>query len=69
MPSAAPDSVKYEHEITQAQARWLTLSSNSKQTFAHNSSEYIHFDDPDTVISAIREVYDQARKPSTAHGE
>jgi pimeloyl-ACP methyl ester carboxylesterase len=66
VPADAPDRVKYEHEITQAQARWLELSSNSKQTFAHNSSEYIQFDDPDTVISAIREVYDQARQPSGA---
>jgi hypothetical protein len=59
----APDRIKYENEITQTQARWLALSSNSKQTFAHNSSEYVQFDDPDTVISAIRDVYDQARKP------
>lgn len=68
-PADTPDHVKYEREITQAQARWLALSSNSKQIFAHNSSEYIQFDDPETVISAIREVYEQARKPSAAHGE
>ena len=61
-----PDRVKYQHEITQAQARWLALSSNSKQIFAHSASEYIQFDDPKTVISAIREVYDQASKPSAA---
>jgi pimeloyl-ACP methyl ester carboxylesterase len=64
VPTDAPDRVKYEHEITQAQARWLTLSSNSKQIFAHNSSEYIQFDDPETVIGAIREVYDRARQRS-----
>jgi hypothetical protein len=40
---------------------------NSKQIFAHSSSEYIQFDDPQTVISAVRDVYDQARKPSAAH--
>jgi pimeloyl-ACP methyl ester carboxylesterase len=61
-----PDRVKYQHEITEAQARWLALSSNSKQIFAHSASEYIQFDDPKTVISAIREVYDQAGKSSTA---
>jgi hypothetical protein len=44
-----------------AQARWLELSSNAKQIFAHNSSEYIQFDEPETVINAIREVYDQTR--------
>lgn len=63
VPAHVPDRVNYEHEITQAQARWLALSSNSKQIFAHHSSEYIQFDDPETVISAIREVYDQARNP------
>jgi pimeloyl-ACP methyl ester carboxylesterase len=67
VPADTPDRVKYEHEITQAQARWLELSSNSKQIFAHSKSEYIQFDDPQTVISAIREVYEQARKPSAAH--
>ena len=45
------------------QARWLALSSNSKQIFARNSSEYIQFDEPETVINAIREVYDQTKKP------
>ena len=63
VPADEPDRVKYEREITKAQARWLALSSNSKQIFAHSASEYIQFDDPETVISAIREVYDQA-KPS-----
>jgi pimeloyl-ACP methyl ester carboxylesterase len=66
VPANAPDHVKYQHEITQAQARLLTRSSNSRQIFAHDSSEYIQFDDPETVIRAIHEVYDQARKPSAA---
>jgi pimeloyl-ACP methyl ester carboxylesterase len=64
VPADAPDHMKYQQEITHTQARLLALSSNSKQIFAHNSSEYIQFDDPQTVISATREVYDQARKPS-----
>ena len=63
-----PEHVKYEQETTLASARWLTLSSNSKQVFTHNSSEYIQFDEPETVINAIRDVYDQARKPVAAHG-
>jgi pimeloyl-ACP methyl ester carboxylesterase len=66
VPAGVPDRVKYQYEITQAQARWLALSSNSKQIFAHSNSEYIQFDDPETVISAIREVYDQASKSSAA---
>jgi hypothetical protein len=67
VPAGVPDRVKYQHEIAQAQARWLALSSNSKQIFAHSNSEYIQFDDPETVIGAIREVHDRARKRPAAH--
>jgi len=62
-PPDTPKHLKYEQEITLAQARWLTLSSNSKQIFAHHSSEYIQFDEPETLINAFREVYDQTRRP------
>ena len=55
--------------MTAAQARFLTQSSNSKQIFAHDSSEYIQFDDPETVINAIREVYDQSKRSAGAHGD
>jgi pimeloyl-ACP methyl ester carboxylesterase len=67
-PSDTPKHLKYEKEMTAAQARFLAQSSNSKQIFARHSSEYIQFDEPETVINAIREVYDQARKPVAAHG-
>jgi hypothetical protein len=66
LESKPPDTqkhLKYEQETTPAQARWLGLSSNAKQIFARNSSEYIQFDEPETVIKAIREVYDQTRRP------
>lgn len=45
--------------------RWgrLALSSNSKQIFTHNSSEYIQFDEPETLINAIHQVYDQTKRP------
>ena len=62
-PPDTPEHLKYEQETTAAQARWLALSSNSKQIFARNSSEYIQFDEPETLLNAIREVYDQAKKP------
>lgn len=61
-PPETPEHLKYEQETTLAQARWLALSSNSKQIFARNSSEYIQFDEPETVINAIREVYDQTKR-------
>jgi pimeloyl-ACP methyl ester carboxylesterase len=67
-PKDTPEHLKYEQETTLAQARWLPLSSNSKQIFARNSSEYIQFDEPETVINVIREVYDQTRRPVAAHG-
>jgi formylglycine-generating enzyme required for sulfatase activity len=63
-PPDTPEHLKYEQETTAAQARWLAMSSNSKQIFSRNSSEYIQFDEPDTVINAIREVYDQAHSPT-----
>jgi pimeloyl-ACP methyl ester carboxylesterase len=65
-PADTPEHLKYERETTLAQARWLGLSSNAKQIFALHSSEYIQFDEPETVINAIRDVYDEARK--NAHG-
>jgi pimeloyl-ACP methyl ester carboxylesterase len=61
-PPDTPKHLKYEKEMTAAQARILAQSSNSKQIFARHSSEYIQFDDPEAVTSAIREVYDQARR-------
>jgi hypothetical protein len=58
------ERLAHELEITHAQGRWLALSSNSKQVFAHSNSEYIQFDDWETVITAIREVHDQSKKPA-----
>jgi hypothetical protein len=68
-PADTPKHLEYEKETTLAQARWLALSSNSKQIFAHHSSEYIQFDEPETVINAIREVCEQSRRPVAAHGD
>jgi pimeloyl-ACP methyl ester carboxylesterase len=63
--SPRPTSLKhlrYEYEVTLAQSRLLKLSTNSKQIFTKNSSEYIQFDEPDTAVAAIREVYDQSSR-------
>jgi hypothetical protein len=49
------------------QAHWLALSSN-KQIFARHSSEYIQFDEPQTVIAAIRDIFDDARKRIVGNG-
>jgi formylglycine-generating enzyme required for sulfatase activity len=71
-PADTPEHMKYEQEITLAQARWLQLSSNAKQVFARHSSEYIQFDEPETLINAIREVYEQSHQlnaPAAANSE
>jgi pimeloyl-ACP methyl ester carboxylesterase len=60
-PNLDPKHLEHERQVTLAQARWLKLSSNAKQIFTQHSSEYIQFDEPDTVISAMREVYEQSR--------
>jgi pimeloyl-ACP methyl ester carboxylesterase len=67
-PPDTPKHLKYEQETTLAQARWLALSTDSKQIFARNSSEYIQFDEPEIVINAVRDVYDHARRRGSAHG-
>jgi hypothetical protein len=56
-----PKHLEYEHQIALAQGRWLELSSNARQIFSPQSSEYIEFDQPDVVVSAIRDVYDLAK--------
>jgi pimeloyl-ACP methyl ester carboxylesterase len=56
--------LRYEYEVTLAQSRLLELSSNAKQIFTKNSSEYIQFDEPDTVAAAIHEVFEQSAKTS-----
>jgi pimeloyl-ACP methyl ester carboxylesterase len=64
-PPDTPKHLEYEQQTTLAQARWLALSSDSKQIFTHKSSEYIQFDEPETLVSAVREVYDRAQAPAS----
>ena len=67
-PRDTPKHVKYEQESTRAQARWLGLSSNARHIFARHNSEHIQFDEPDTVINAIPEVYEQSARTGAAQG-
>jgi formylglycine-generating enzyme required for sulfatase activity len=53
-----PAHLEEERQITLAQSRWLDLSSNARQLFIPESSEYIQFDRPEAVVGAIRDVYD-----------
>jgi pimeloyl-ACP methyl ester carboxylesterase len=52
---------QYEQHVARAQAKWLELSSNAKQLFTGQSSEYIPFDQPSFVVDAIHEVFAQSR--------
>jgi pimeloyl-ACP methyl ester carboxylesterase len=52
---------KYQQGVERRQAEWLGLSSNARQVFTHESSEYIPFDQPSFVIDAVREVYSQSK--------
>ena len=56
-----PKHLEYEHQIELAQARLLALSSNARQVFVPNSSEYAQFNNPDSVVEAIRDVYTQSK--------
>jgi len=53
---------KFQEDVARAQARWLGLSSNSKQLFTDKSSEYVPFDQPGFVVDAIREVFSQSKE-------
>jgi len=52
--------LKNQYERALWQARFLELSSNAKQVFAyHSRAAYIQLDQPELVIGAIREVYEE----------
>jgi formylglycine-generating enzyme required for sulfatase activity len=60
--------LKYEYDVSAAQASWLDLSTDARQIFTTNSSEYVQFDEPETVVDAIREVHDRAARSVATHG-
>lgn len=60
-PPPTIDHLKMEYDVAVAQSRWLNLSSDAKQVFVQNSSEYIGFDQPDLVADTIKEIVDKAR--------
>ena len=52
------ENAQYEETWQQLQTELLNLSSNSKQIIAEESGHYIHLDQPDLVVAAIREIGD-----------
>ena len=60
-PEPTIEQLKYEYDRALAQSHWLSLSTNAKQIFVKNSSEYIQFDQPDAVVGTVREVVELSR--------
>lgn len=60
-PDPTREWQSYEAKVTRAQARWLALSSDSRQIFVSGSGMYIERDKPEAVIAAVREVYDASK--------
>ena len=54
--------LKFEYDVALAQSKWLDLSSDARQVFTTNSSEYIQFDEPDVLVGVIREVFDKTKR-------
>jgi pimeloyl-ACP methyl ester carboxylesterase len=61
-PPVSLEQLKYQYDRAVAQSRWLTLSSDAKQIFVQNSSEYIAFEQPDAVVDAVRDVWAKGRR-------
>ncbi len=55
------EHLAFEHQHAATQARWLSLSTDSKQILAYRSGHYIELDQPDVVIDAIRDVVNRSR--------
>lgn len=51
----------FERANARSQARWLTLSANSKQWFAPKSGHYIELEDPMLVVRAVEGAVAQVR--------
>jgi imidazolonepropionase-like amidohydrolase/pimeloyl-ACP methyl ester carboxylesterase len=58
--------LRIEGDLAVSESRLLSLSTNSQQLIAYQSGYYSQLDQPDIVVGAIREVYDQSRQASTA---
>jgi len=54
------EHMKLSYERALADARLLELSSNAKQIFTRTGA-YVQFEQPNIVLDAIREAYDQSK--------
>jgi pimeloyl-ACP methyl ester carboxylesterase len=73
-PPATPakvhqDRIAFEHDSARAQGSWLRLSTNARQIFDYDErNRYIQLDQPQIVISAIREVLDAMARSAHTPG-
>jgi pimeloyl-ACP methyl ester carboxylesterase len=61
-PALHRKHLAFERQEARTQARWLSLSSDSKQIFAYRSGHYIELDQPEIVIRAIQAELRIARR-------
>ena len=66
MPGAV-NPVKFRKMWLDLQQDLTKLSSNSRQVFADQSGHFIQFDQPELVITAIRQLVETARQKSTGN--
>jgi len=55
------EHLKYEYDVAVAQSKWLELSTDARQIFTVDSSEYVQFDAPEVLEGAVRDVWAIAR--------
>jgi pimeloyl-ACP methyl ester carboxylesterase len=66
-PPAVPANIRaerlaFEHDSALAQGSWLRLSTNARQIFDYDEGkQYIQLDQPQIVLTAIREVMEATR--------
>ena len=59
---SAKDQAAVTEISAELQADLATLSSNSEHLIAEDAAHYVHLDQPELVIDAIREVVDAVRQ-------
>jgi pimeloyl-ACP methyl ester carboxylesterase len=64
IPLVVVSTINHSDEYAKLQAKLLSLSHNSRQLIADNSSHFVEIDRPDIVVSAIHQVVEVVRDHS-----
>ncbi|MFO0705674.1 MAG: alpha/beta hydrolase [Nitrospira sp.] len=60
------DPVAFREMWFRLQSQLMTLSTDSRQVFADQSSHFVNFDQPDVIADAVRQMIDRLRVPPAA---